>query len=169
MTSLRSGLLYLSVSFFSVLNRHMNQTDLKTSTFWVRASMGATVFAVLGFAMYRVLLRPRWCLSPNILTTTLFCSLLFRWVFHLTLNFSTLCFFFLQYFFHSSYPIYFIYVQVFAKIISIFSNINEDKLLMSHGEWLEWVPDKATFSGCLGKSDVSSAVVLKLFLKLTDV
>uniref|UniRef100_A0A674MHU4 Mitochondrial Rho GTPase n=1 Tax=Takifugu rubripes TaxID=31033 RepID=A0A674MHU4_TAKRU len=38
---------------------HMSPTDLKTSTFWLRASMGATVFAVLGFAMYRVLLKPR--------------------------------------------------------------------------------------------------------------
>lgn len=163
--SLPSGLLCLSVSFFSVFNRHMNQTDLKTSTFWVRASMGATVFAVLGFAMYRVLLRPRWCLSPNILRTTLFCSLVFKRVFHLTLNFSTLCFFFPSniFFFYSSYPIYFIYVQVFSKIISIFSNINEDKLLKSHGEWLEWVPDKATFSGCLGKSDVRSAVLFTLF------
>ncbi|XP_011610651.2 mitochondrial Rho GTPase 1b isoform X1 [Takifugu rubripes] len=42
-----------------LLRRHMSPTDLKTSTFWLRASMGATVFAVLGFAMYRVLLKPR--------------------------------------------------------------------------------------------------------------
>uniref|UniRef100_A0A8C4DR66 Mitochondrial Rho GTPase n=1 Tax=Dicentrarchus labrax TaxID=13489 RepID=A0A8C4DR66_DICLA len=38
---------------------HVSQADLKSSTFWLRASVGATVFAVLGFAMYRVLLKPR--------------------------------------------------------------------------------------------------------------
>ncbi|KAI1232441.1 hypothetical protein IHE44_0006903 [Lamprotornis superbus] len=30
---------------------HVTQADLKSSTFWLRASFGATVFAVLGFAM----------------------------------------------------------------------------------------------------------------------
>lgn len=94
MIPLRSGLSCWSASFFSVINRHMNQTDLKTSTFWMRASLGATVVAVLGFAMYRVLLRPRWCLSPDILATTSLCSLVFRCVCHLTHNFPTLCFFF---------------------------------------------------------------------------
>ncbi|XP_061839719.1 mitochondrial Rho GTPase 1b isoform X6 [Nerophis lumbriciformis] len=38
---------------------HMGQADLKSSTFWLRASVGATMFAVLGFAMYRVLLKAR--------------------------------------------------------------------------------------------------------------
>uniref|UniRef100_A0A8B9LFW4 Mitochondrial Rho GTPase n=1 Tax=Astyanax mexicanus TaxID=7994 RepID=A0A8B9LFW4_ASTMX len=38
---------------------HMTQTDLKNSTFWLRASVGATVFAVLGFAMYKALLKQR--------------------------------------------------------------------------------------------------------------
>ncbi|KAJ0050638.1 hypothetical protein NL108_005000 [Boleophthalmus pectinirostris] len=42
-----------------VLRRHVSQADLKSSTFWLRASAGATVFAVLGFAMYRILLRLR--------------------------------------------------------------------------------------------------------------
>ncbi|XP_042283293.1 mitochondrial Rho GTPase 1b isoform X1 [Thunnus maccoyii] len=42
-----------------VLRRHMSQADLKSSTFWLKASVGATVFVVLGFAMYRVLLKPR--------------------------------------------------------------------------------------------------------------
>ncbi|KAM6940030.1 mitochondrial Rho GTPase 1b isoform 1-T1 [Xenentodon cancila] len=42
-----------------VLRRHMRQADLKSSTFWLRASVGATVFAALGFAMYRVLLKTR--------------------------------------------------------------------------------------------------------------
>uniref|UniRef100_A0A8C9Y7M7 Mitochondrial Rho GTPase n=1 Tax=Sander lucioperca TaxID=283035 RepID=A0A8C9Y7M7_SANLU len=35
------------------------KADLKNSTFWLRASVGATVFAVLGFAMYRALLKQR--------------------------------------------------------------------------------------------------------------
>ncbi|RVE69411.1 hypothetical protein OJAV_G00077680 [Oryzias javanicus] len=42
-----------------VYNRHMAQADLKNSTFWLRASLGATVCAVLGFAMYRALLKQR--------------------------------------------------------------------------------------------------------------
>uniref|UniRef100_A0A8C2YYM7 Mitochondrial Rho GTPase n=1 Tax=Cyclopterus lumpus TaxID=8103 RepID=A0A8C2YYM7_CYCLU len=42
-----------------MFNRHMAQADLKNSTFWLRASVGATVFAVLGFAMYRALIKQR--------------------------------------------------------------------------------------------------------------
>ncbi|NXS54417.1 MIRO1 GTPase, partial [Brachypteracias leptosomus] len=38
---------------------HVTQADLKSSTFWLRASFGATVFAVLGFAMYKTLLKQR--------------------------------------------------------------------------------------------------------------
>uniref|UniRef100_A0A673D173 Mitochondrial Rho GTPase n=1 Tax=Sphaeramia orbicularis TaxID=375764 RepID=A0A673D173_9TELE len=45
--------------FLCLFCRHVSQADLKSSTFWLRASVGATVFAVLGFAMYRVLLKPR--------------------------------------------------------------------------------------------------------------
>ncbi|KTG40202.1 hypothetical protein cypCar_00007853 [Cyprinus carpio] len=45
--------------FVPVCNRHMTQADLKSSTFWLRASVGATVFAVLGFAMYKALLKQR--------------------------------------------------------------------------------------------------------------
>uniref|UniRef100_A0A7M4E091 Ras homolog family member T1 n=1 Tax=Crocodylus porosus TaxID=8502 RepID=A0A7M4E091_CROPO len=40
-------------------DRHMTQADLKSSSFWLRASFGATVFAVLGFAMYKALLKQR--------------------------------------------------------------------------------------------------------------
>lgn len=43
----------------SLLPRHMTQADLKNSTFWLRASLGATVFAVLGFAMYKAILKQR--------------------------------------------------------------------------------------------------------------
>ncbi|KAG8445970.1 hypothetical protein GDO86_013733 [Hymenochirus boettgeri] len=39
--------------------RHMSQAELKNSTFWLRASFGATVFAVLGFAMYKAVLKQR--------------------------------------------------------------------------------------------------------------
>nr|XP_046160338.1 mitochondrial Rho GTPase 1-A isoform X1 [Oncorhynchus gorbuscha] len=58
---LRSQLLTnIKAKFYSVvLNRHMAQADLKSSTFWLRASVGATVFAVLGFAMYRAILKQR--------------------------------------------------------------------------------------------------------------
>uniref|UniRef100_A0A8C1XQH4 Ras homolog family member T1 n=1 Tax=Cyprinus carpio TaxID=7962 RepID=A0A8C1XQH4_CYPCA len=38
---------------------HITHADMKSSTFWLRASVGATVCAMLGFAMYRALLRPR--------------------------------------------------------------------------------------------------------------
>lgn len=54
----------LLLRLFSLTNRHVIQTDLKSSTFWLRASVGATVFAVLGVAMYRVLLKTRWCSMP---------------------------------------------------------------------------------------------------------
>ncbi|XP_045061170.1 mitochondrial Rho GTPase 1-A-like isoform X2 [Coregonus clupeaformis] len=45
--------------YTAILSRHVTQADLKSSTFWLRVSVGATVFAVLGFAMYRVLLKQR--------------------------------------------------------------------------------------------------------------
>uniref|UniRef100_A0A8B9LW18 Mitochondrial Rho GTPase n=1 Tax=Astyanax mexicanus TaxID=7994 RepID=A0A8B9LW18_ASTMX len=38
---------------------HMSQVDLKNSSVWLRVSLGAAVFAVLGFTMYRLLLKPR--------------------------------------------------------------------------------------------------------------
>uniref|UniRef100_A0A8C8LZ14 Ras homolog family member T1 n=1 Tax=Oncorhynchus tshawytscha TaxID=74940 RepID=A0A8C8LZ14_ONCTS len=41
------------------MHPHVTQADLKSSTFWLRVSVGATVFAVLGIAMYRVLLKQR--------------------------------------------------------------------------------------------------------------
>uniref|UniRef100_A0A4W5PVA3 Mitochondrial Rho GTPase n=1 Tax=Hucho hucho TaxID=62062 RepID=A0A4W5PVA3_9TELE len=41
------------------MHPHVTQADLKSATFWLRVSVGATVFAVLGFAMYRVLLKQR--------------------------------------------------------------------------------------------------------------
>ncbi|XP_046899517.1 mitochondrial Rho GTPase 1b isoform X3 [Hypomesus transpacificus] len=45
--------------YTAVFSRHMTQADLKTSTFWLKASVGATVFAILGLAMYRALLKHR--------------------------------------------------------------------------------------------------------------
>ncbi|XP_031654658.1 mitochondrial Rho GTPase 1-A isoform X1 [Oncorhynchus kisutch] len=45
--------------YTAILSRYVTQADLKSSTFWLRVSAGATVFAVLGFAMYRVLLKQR--------------------------------------------------------------------------------------------------------------
>ncbi|KAG9350450.1 hypothetical protein JZ751_026813 [Albula glossodonta] len=50
--------------YTAVLSRHVTQADLKSSTFWLRASVGATVFAVLGFAMYRALLKQRMLIYP---------------------------------------------------------------------------------------------------------
>uniref|UniRef100_A0A6Q2XQY3 Mitochondrial Rho GTPase n=1 Tax=Esox lucius TaxID=8010 RepID=A0A6Q2XQY3_ESOLU len=41
------------------MHPHMTQADLGSSTFWLKASVGATMFAVLGFAMYRMLLKQR--------------------------------------------------------------------------------------------------------------
>lgn len=54
-----------SVCRLFLLYRHVSQADLRNSTFWLRASVGATVFAVLGFAMYRVLLKSRWCSAAS--------------------------------------------------------------------------------------------------------
>ncbi|KPP79187.1 mitochondrial Rho GTPase 1-A-like, partial [Scleropages formosus] len=47
---------------------HVTQADLKSSNFWLRASVGATVFAVLGFAMYRALLKQRYLLRASAVT-----------------------------------------------------------------------------------------------------
>nr|XP_023685680.1 mitochondrial Rho GTPase 1-A-like isoform X4 [Paramormyrops kingsleyae] len=38
---------------------HVTQAEMKSSTFWLRASLGATVFAVFGFAVYKALLKHR--------------------------------------------------------------------------------------------------------------
>ncbi|TRY56363.1 hypothetical protein DNTS_034964 [Danionella cerebrum] len=40
-----------------VLSRHVTAAELKSSSFWLRASVGASVCAVLSFAIYRALLR----------------------------------------------------------------------------------------------------------------
>uniref|UniRef100_A0A8C4IYH5 Mitochondrial Rho GTPase n=1 Tax=Dicentrarchus labrax TaxID=13489 RepID=A0A8C4IYH5_DICLA len=55
------GSVFMEVSAVQLIppERHMAQADLKNSTFWLRASVGATVCAVLGFAMYRALLKQR--------------------------------------------------------------------------------------------------------------
>ncbi|MFT7797751.1 mitochondrial Rho GTPase 1-A-like isoform X1 [Arapaima gigas] len=51
--------IYMESSVDTFAARHVTQTDLKSSTFWLRASVGATVFAVFGFAMYKTLLKQR--------------------------------------------------------------------------------------------------------------
>lgn len=51
--------IYMESSVDPFTPRHMTQADLKNSTFWLRASLGATVFAVLGFAMYKAILKQR--------------------------------------------------------------------------------------------------------------
>ncbi|CAB1344689.1 unnamed protein product, partial [Coregonus sp. 'balchen'] len=72
--------------YTAILSRHVTQADLKSSTFWLRVSVGATVFAVLGFAMYRVLLKQRLskavvasvalpCLPVWVWTTQVLCVL----------------------------------------------------------------------------------------------
>ncbi|XP_072539414.1 mitochondrial Rho GTPase 1b isoform X1 [Salminus brasiliensis] len=45
--------------YTAISSRHMSQVDLKGSSVWLRVSLGAAVFAVLGFTMYRLLLKPR--------------------------------------------------------------------------------------------------------------
>uniref|UniRef100_A0A8B9LRE0 Mitochondrial Rho GTPase n=1 Tax=Astyanax mexicanus TaxID=7994 RepID=A0A8B9LRE0_ASTMX len=45
--------------YTAISSRHMSQVDLKNSSVWLRVSLGAAVFAVLGFTMYRLLLKPR--------------------------------------------------------------------------------------------------------------
>ncbi|XP_018612832.1 mitochondrial Rho GTPase 1-A isoform X2 [Scleropages formosus] len=49
----------VKAKLYTALLRHVTQTDLKNSTFWLRASVGATVFAVFGFAVYKALLKQR--------------------------------------------------------------------------------------------------------------
>nr|XP_023685678.1 mitochondrial Rho GTPase 1-A-like isoform X2 [Paramormyrops kingsleyae] len=48
-----------STLYSAVTNRHVTQAEMKSSTFWLRASLGATVFAVFGFAVYKALLKHR--------------------------------------------------------------------------------------------------------------
>ncbi|XP_076871547.1 mitochondrial Rho GTPase 1b isoform X2 [Brachyhypopomus gauderio] len=43
----------------AVFSRHMAQVDLRNSAVWLRASVGAALFAVLGFTVYRLLVRTR--------------------------------------------------------------------------------------------------------------
>ena len=59
-SSLHLVSVFISFLTLSVFYRHVTQADLKSSTFWLRASVGATVFALLGLTMYRVLLKSRW-------------------------------------------------------------------------------------------------------------
>ncbi|XP_073809167.1 mitochondrial Rho GTPase 1b isoform X4 [Danio rerio] len=42
-----------------ILSRHIIHAELKNSSLWLKASVGATICAVLGFAIYRTLLRNR--------------------------------------------------------------------------------------------------------------
>ncbi|XP_069604844.1 mitochondrial Rho GTPase 1 isoform X1 [Ranitomeya imitator] len=51
--------IFMESSAEQLVGRHMSQAELKGSTFWLRASFGATIFAVLGFAMYKALLKQR--------------------------------------------------------------------------------------------------------------
>uniref|UniRef100_A0A673K0H6 Ras homolog family member T1 n=1 Tax=Sinocyclocheilus rhinocerous TaxID=307959 RepID=A0A673K0H6_9TELE len=50
--------IFIKLTTMSVYT-HITHADLKSSTFWLRASVGATVCAMLGFVMYRALLRSR--------------------------------------------------------------------------------------------------------------
>ncbi|XP_035385929.1 mitochondrial Rho GTPase 1b isoform X2 [Electrophorus electricus] len=43
----------------AIFSRHMAHVDLTNSALWLRASVGAALFAVLGFTVYRLLLRAR--------------------------------------------------------------------------------------------------------------
>ncbi|XP_048847309.1 mitochondrial Rho GTPase 1-A isoform X2 [Brienomyrus brachyistius] len=51
--------IYMESSVDPFVSRHVTQAEMKSSTFWLRASLGATVFAVFGFAVYKALLKHR--------------------------------------------------------------------------------------------------------------
>lgn len=41
-------------------SRHLNGSDLSSASFWLRVALGSAVVTVLGFAVYRALVRLKW-------------------------------------------------------------------------------------------------------------
>lgn len=41
----------------SLLRRHLNGSDMSDTSFWLRVALGSAVFAVVGFAFYRMAVR----------------------------------------------------------------------------------------------------------------
>lgn len=39
------------------LSRHLNGSDMSSTSFWLRVALGSAVVAVLGFAVYRAVAR----------------------------------------------------------------------------------------------------------------
>lgn len=42
------------------LSRHLNGSDMSSTSFWLRVALGSAVAAVLGFAVYRAVARLKW-------------------------------------------------------------------------------------------------------------
>lgn len=42
------------------LSRHLNGSDMSSTSFWLRVALGSAVVAVLGFAVYRAVARLKW-------------------------------------------------------------------------------------------------------------
>lgn len=43
-----------------LISRHLNGSDMSSSSFWLRVALGSAVVAVLGFAVYRAAVRLKW-------------------------------------------------------------------------------------------------------------
>lgn len=53
--------LNLSLSLSLPVCRHLNGSDMSNTSFWLRVTLGATIAAMLGFALYRAFSRHKWC------------------------------------------------------------------------------------------------------------
>lgn len=51
----------LSLSLSLPVCRHLNGSDMSSTSFWLRVTLGATIAAMLGFALYRAFSRHKWC------------------------------------------------------------------------------------------------------------
>lgn len=50
----------LSILIFPPISRHLNGSDLSNASFWLRVALGSAVVTVLGFAVYRAVVRLKW-------------------------------------------------------------------------------------------------------------
>uniref|UniRef100_A0A8C9T2H6 Mitochondrial Rho GTPase n=1 Tax=Scleropages formosus TaxID=113540 RepID=A0A8C9T2H6_SCLFO len=55
----RCTIYFSSVPVFLCFNRHLNNSDMTTTSFWLRVTLGAAVLSVLGFTIYRAFIKQK--------------------------------------------------------------------------------------------------------------
>lgn len=68
-----SRVVFLLTFYFMLICRHSRGSDMSSTSFWLRVALGSAVVTVLGFAIYRVIVRLKW--SP----TSFYCLLIHPW------------------------------------------------------------------------------------------